>query len=132
MTNFKKLSTAAAALALGTVMSTTAFAADDMMCSDFNAMSPDDQMAAARDWSAGREGLRDEARGDDPEVAAADENVSDNVEVEGGREEQRDMAMGSDEESDEEVVKMMADYCAGGDDLNLKDMRHPTEDLVEE
>lgn len=123
MTNLGKLSTAASALALGMMMSTTAFA-QDMTCKDYNAMTPEDQLAAAQDWNAGREGLRDEARGDDPAVEVTDENVSDDLDVDGGREELRETARGSDEE----VVQMMADYCAGGDDLNLKDMRHPTQD----
>ncbi|PVA09301.1 hypothetical protein DC366_14325 [Pelagivirga sediminicola] len=125
MTNFRKLTTATAALTLGTLMSTTAFADNhSMKCSDYNALSADDQMAHAQEWRAGREAARDEARGDDGADVTATENASDDVEVDGGREEARDEAMGSDED----VVAMMSEFCTTDDSQMTGDFRHPSED----
>ncbi len=122
MTNFRKLTAATAALTLGTLMSTAAIAdSHNMKCSDYNAMGADDQMKAAQGWKSGREGLREEAMGGNVESGTA--NVADDVDTPGGREEAREMAMGSDDE----IVAMMAEYCKGGDDLMTDEMRHPTD-----
>ncbi|MFX0544756.1 hypothetical protein ACEWPL_004340 [Roseovarius sp. S1116L3] len=127
MTNFRKLSTAAAALALTTAMSTGAFAAShgdhDMTCGEYNAMSADDQLSARSEM--GREGARDAATGEDStEAGVATEQANDDgtQNDDAGREGARDEAMGDDEAYAASIVE----HCKGGDDLMVKDAMHPT------
>jgi hypothetical protein len=128
MTNFRKLSTAAAALTLGTVLSTGAYA--DMNCGDFNAMDADGQKAAMMEMQGpdgGREEARDEATGEDAtEEGVGTEQADSNVEAndDSGQEGQQDMARGDDEE----YMSAMVEHCKGGDDLMMKDARHPSEE----
>jgi hypothetical protein len=123
MTNLRKLSTATAALALSTVMSTAAFAADnDMNCGDFNAMTPDDQLSALSEM--GREGARDSATGEDAtEAGVATEQANDDgtMNDDAGKEGRDDMARG-----DDEMMEAVVEHCKGGDDLMIKDVAHPT------
>ncbi len=120
MTNFRKLSTAAAALTLGTFMSTGAFA---MTCGEFNEMDAYDQLGALSEM--GREGARDLATGEDAteggigtEQADADGTMNDN---EGGREAARQDARGADV-----MVSEVMQRCQEDDDLMIKDVMHPS------
>jgi len=129
MTNFRKLTTAAAALTLGTVMSTAAFA--DMSCADYNAMSADDQTAARADM--GREGLRDKASGEDmtEEGVGTEQTISDTAAITGSGKDARDAeARGANDADahggDEDYATAIVEHCKGGDDLRIKDVRHPT------
>ena len=132
MTNFTKLSTAAAALTLGTMLSTGAFAAHhEMTCGEFNAMDADGQSAAMMEMQGpdgGREQARDEATGEDgtEEGANVEMSESENTEMndDAGQEGQQDMARGDDEE----YMSAMIEHCKGGDDLMMKDVRHPSEE----
>lgn len=129
MTNFRKLSTAAAALTLGTVLSTGAYA--DMTCGDFNAMDADGQKSAMMEMQGpdgGREQARDEATGEDGTEEGANVEMSEleNTEMnnDAGQEGQHDMARGDDEA----YMNSMIEHCKGGDDLMMKDARHPSEE----
>jgi len=130
ITNFSKLSTAAAALTLTAVMSTGAVAAHhDMTCGEYNAMSPGDQMSALSEM--GRAGAREKMTGADSieegvgtEQADSDGTMNDDT----GKEGQHDMARGDDDAYSAAVVE----HCMGGDDLMLKDVRHPSEDATAE
>lgn len=127
MTQFHKIKTAAAILGTTALMSTGALAMShsDATCGDFNAMSADDQMAMAMEMQ-GPEGGREEAREDAIETDgdAANDAVStsgDAIDTDGGREEAREEMRGDD------MVTAMTEHCKGGDDLMIKDMRHPSE-----
>lgn len=129
MTHFRELTTAAAALTLGTLMSTTAFAADDdMTCGDFNALDSDAQMEVAMNQGpmAGREEMQEKARGEDGMNEGAEMESSSNEDldaVEGaGREGQQEMGRGGDE-----MVAAMIEHCKGGDDLMVSDAPLPEE-----
>ncbi len=122
MTNFCTLSTAAAALTLGTFMSTAAFA--DMTCGDYNAMSADDQLSARA--VMGQEGARDIASGEDAteagvgtEQAATTEGT---VTDDSGKDARNEAARGDDDE----MAAAVMEHCMGGDDLMVKDAMHPT------
>ncbi|MFD0858651.1 hypothetical protein [Roseovarius aquimarinus] len=125
MTNFTKL-TAAAAVTLGTALSTGAYADDhgDMTCGEYNAMSADDQLSARAEM--GREGQRDAGMGEDAteaEVGTEQANDDGTQNDDAGREGQRDEAMGDDDAAYAEAI---VEHCKGGDDLMIKDVRHPT------
>jgi hypothetical protein len=121
MTNFRTLSTAAAALTLGTLMSTAAFA--EMTCGDYNAMSADDQSSALAEM--GQEGARDAASGEDAteagvgteQSATTEGTVTDDM----GKEARNEAARG-----DDEMAAAVMEHCMGGDDLMVKDAMHPT------
>lgn len=129
MTHFRELTTAAAALTLGTLMSTTAFAADDdMTCGDFNALDSEAQMEVAMNQGpdGGRDEAQKEARGDDGMNEGAEMESSSNEDldaVEGaGREGQQEMARGGDK-----MVAAMVEHCKGGADLMVSDTPLPEE-----
>ncbi len=128
MINFRKLTAATAALSVSALMSTAAFADDqDMTCAEFNALDADGQMEAVMKQGpdGGREQARDEARGEDSteEGVGVEMSTSDNVEAnsEYGQEGQHKMARGDD------MVASVMEHCKGGDDLRIKDVRHPSE-----
>lgn len=124
MTNIHKLSTAAAALTLGTMMSTGAMADDHgMTCGEYNAMTADEQLAARSE--IGREGQRDAAMGEDAteaEVGTEQANDDGTMNDDAGREGQRDEARGDDEAYAAAIVE----HCMGGDELMVEDVQHPT------
>ncbi|SEK55842.1 hypothetical protein SAMN05421666_0988 [Roseovarius nanhaiticus] len=120
MTNFRKLTTAAAALTVGTLMSTGAMA---MTCGEYNAMAAEDQLSARAEM--GREGARDMATGEDStEAGVATEQANDDgtKNDDAGKEGRDDMARGDDEAYAASIVE----HCKGGDDLMVKDAMHPT------
>jgi hypothetical protein len=119
MTNFRKLSTAAAALTLGTLMSTGAFA---MTCGEFNAMDPDDQMSALAEM--GREGARDAATGEGAtEAGVGTEQANDDgtMNDDAGKEGRDKMGRGADE-----MMTVVVEHCKGGDELSVTDVMHPS------
>ena len=121
MTNFRKLTTAAAALTVGTLMSTGAMAMTT--CGEYNAMSADDQLSARAEM--GREGARDEAMGEDATeagVATEQANADGTMNDDAGKEGRDEMARGDDEAYAASIVE----HCKGGDDLMVKDAMHPT------
>lgn len=133
MTTFRNLTTAAAALSLGTIISTAAFA--DRTCGDFNAMDADNQMKIATEMQGphgGREEARDHATGEDGTEEGVGVEMSTNVEVEsvGGKDNRDAKARGDDMHA--AMHASIVKHCKGGDDLMLKDARHPSEDATAE
>ncbi|MEI4261258.1 hypothetical protein [Roseovarius sp. D0-M9] len=120
MTNFRKLSTAAAALTLGTFMSTGAFA---MTCGEFNEMDSYDQLGAISEM--GREGARDQAMGEDATeagVATEQADGDDTMNDDAGREGARQDARGADVMMSEVMQRCMEDG-----ELMVEDAMHPSE-----
>ncbi|MCQ0092073.1 hypothetical protein [Roseovarius sp. M141] len=130
MINFRKLTAATAILGVSTVMSTAAFAQDDMTCGDFNALDADGQMEAAmmQGPDGGLDQAHDEARGADgtEEGVDVEMSTSDTVEAnsDSGQEGQQDMARG------DEMVAAVMEHCSNGDELLVKDARHPGDDAA--
>jgi len=105
-----KPSLAALSLTAFVALSAPAAFADnhsDMSCADFMVMGADDQRGVLA--GLGREGARDAATGDDPDVGGG---TSDIASVDGGRDDARAMMTGSDED-----IVTVSGACA--DDPNL-------------
>ena len=126
MTNFRNLTAAAAALPLGTVMSTAAFA--DMTCGDFNAMDADSQVKIATEMQGpygGREEARDHATGEDGVGVGVEMSANVKADSEVGKD-------GRDTKARDDMHAAIVEHCKGGGDLMLKDRRHPSEDATAE
>ncbi|HEY9037603.1 MAG TPA: hypothetical protein VIN05_01480 [Roseovarius sp.] len=126
MTNFRKLTTATAALGVSALMSTAAFAeASDMTCGDFMKLDADGQKEAVMQIpNAGPEAEREaEAAAVDSEQTA-DSGVDP---LDSGKDAQQREGRGADE-----MIAAAVEYCAGGDDLRVADTPSPAQDAMVE
>ncbi|MCZ4353978.1 HdeA/HdeB family chaperone [Roseovarius aestuarii] len=127
MTQFRKITTATAILGVCALLSTGAFATthNDMTCGEFNALDADGQKTAVMHMqgpNGGREAARDDASGTGDDTANdMASSSSEGVAATSGQEAAHDAARGDD------MVASMVDHCKGGDDLMIKDVRHPSE-----
>lgn len=124
-----RFTTAAAVLGLSTAFAQPVLADKhgahaDMTCADFIAMNEEDRgMAYDALAEAGRDGAREEARGDDggSDGMSMAESDTDAQDVDGGREEAREEARGED------MVAVMT-ACEADPNMKVSDvMMHPTD-----
>jgi len=107
--------------AAGGLVMALAAPASAMTCEEFNAMGPDMQRGILMGLEAGRHEAREMARGNVAEDAGEGVIVSEDDDMEGGREEHRERARAVDDA----MFKQVVDDCKNSPDLDVTGVLPP-------
>ncbi|WP_397541317.1 hypothetical protein [Roseovarius salis] len=117
----KRITTLTRSTAIAGVAALLAMPAQAMTCADFNQMEEDAQKAALMGIEAGRAEAREMARSDAMEDAEEGVLVTEDDDMDGGREEKRERARGVDDA----IFMQAVDDCKNDPDMDVTSAMPP-------